>query len=97
MNIRKFSSLAGFYLHFADETLGGVLLHLGDLLMVSPVVFALTLDVDVLGSLPSWVPLDLFHFVIRGRGGLVIVDLASSNSGGGYRAFAPIRDLQRCY
>jgi hypothetical protein len=75
LDLSIFQSWEVAYLNFVDKPLGGPfhslrLFDLGDLLVASPVVPTLTPDINMLAPIMG-TPLDLLHFVVGARLGLL--------------------------
>jgi hypothetical protein len=87
------------HLNFINEPLSSTLyprrlLGLGDLLVAGPVVPMLVSHVNVLATIVG-TPLDLLHFIIRGRAGLLALRATPSHGNGYHRTLTPARGALR--
>ena len=94
MKLSIFQSWEVAYLNFVDKPLGGPFHSLrrfdfGDLLVASPVVPTLTPDINMLAPIVG-APLDLLHFIIKARLGLLALGAPPYHSRGCHRPFPKV-------
>jgi hypothetical protein len=88
------------YLDFIDEPLGSALyprrlLGLYELLVAGPVIPTLAPHVNMLATIVG-APLDLLHFIIGGRLGLLALRATPSGGNRYQRTLTPARGALRC-